>query len=71
MTEKTIMRMAAFLGAVALLASCGPGDSTGGPASESSYESGKIKVISKGKAYATSDVVVPGKVVILEFTAAW
>ncbi len=60
MTEKMIMKMAALLGAVAILASCGTGDS--GQADN---------VISRGKAYAMSDVVVPGKVVILEFTASW
>ena len=71
------MRMAAFLGALALLASCGGGDSTSSPAapptSPGKTTSGpeKIKVISKGQAYTTSDVVVPGKVVILEFTADW
>ena len=72
-----MMRFAALIGGVVLLASCGGGDSSGRPATGNDpvashqSESGKVKMISQGKAYSKEDVVVPGKVVLLEFTAPW
>ena len=71
-----MIRFAALIGGVVLLASCG-GDSSGSPATGTDpvashqAESDKVKMISQGKAYSKEDVVVPGKVVLLEFTAPW
>ena len=61
------MRTAALLGAIALLASCNGGKTSGG----SAKASGRIKTISTGAAFAESDYKVPGKVVILDCTADW
>ena len=65
------MRFAALIGGVVLLASCGEGDSSSRPDTSHLYKSGKIKMISRGKAYSKEDVAAPGKAVLLEITAPW
>jgi hypothetical protein len=56
------MRLALALSCATLLLSCGKRDG---------LSSDKVAVIARGTAYAESDYKIPGKVVILKFTADW
>ncbi|MHC4605517.1 MAG: hypothetical protein ACYTAF_01105 [Planctomycetota bacterium] len=67
------MKRAAFISALVLLAACSNGrdgpvkpepvGQADGPA--------KVKVVSKGKAFAPGDYLVPGYVTILDLYADW
>ena len=68
--EKMIMRTAVILSGLVLLASCGEATQAT-KTTKATKATHSDNVISRGEAYAMSDVVVPGKVVLLEFTATW
>jgi len=55
--------------AALLMASCSKPVPPPPPASGGNPE--KIKVVSRGEAYSVADILVPGQVTILYFTADW